>query len=107
MLLSIPCKSDGSRTRATPATADAVQSVLPFGHDWNGCRPFAVGDRVHVARLDSGGVIEDIGETHTIRAPGAGIPPDGEIRSVTFYDVRLDNGTVRQVADRDGHIVRA
>jgi hypothetical protein len=69
--------------------------------------PFKIGERVHLARLRSGGVIEDIGETHTIRVTGVGLPPDGEIRNVTYYDVLLDNGTARQLPDRDEIIARA
>lgn len=69
--------------------------------------PFAVGDRVYIKAFDAQGEIEAVGETETIRVYGVGISPEGEIRNVTFYDVRFDNGTTRSVADRDGHIERA
>jgi hypothetical protein len=72
-----------------------------------GAGPFAVGDRVYVTPFDSGGEIDTVGPTETIRVYNVGIAPEGEIRNVTIYGVLLDNGMVRNVADRDGHIVRA
>jgi len=65
--------------------------------------PFAVGDPA----LDAAGEVVEVGETHTIRAFGTNVSdPEGEIRQVATYVVRLDNGTTRSVADRDGHLVR-
>ena len=69
--------------------------------------PFAVGDRVYIRVFDADGEIEAVGPTETIRAYGFGIVPEGEVRNVTIYDVRFDNGTMRSVADRDGQVVRA
>ena len=69
--------------------------------------PFAVGDRVYIRLFDAEGEIDAVGPTETIRAYGVGIVPKGEIRNVIMYDVRLDNGTMHSVADRDGHVVRA
>jgi hypothetical protein len=68
--------------------------------------PFAVGDRVLVPPFGAEGEIDAVGPTETIRAYGVGIAEEGEIRNVTIYEVRFDNGMVRNVADRDGHIVR-
>ena len=69
--------------------------------------PFAVGDRVYMRLFDAEGEIEAVGPTETVRAYGVGIVPEGEVRNVTVYDVRFDNGSMRSVADRDGHLVRA
>jgi hypothetical protein len=69
--------------------------------------PFTVGDRVYIPAFDAEGEIGAVGPTETIRAYGVGIAPEGEVRNVTIYDVRFDNGTIRSVADRDGLIVRA
>lgn len=71
-----------------------------------GAGPFAVGDRVYVERFESGGTIIEVGETQVIRAFSGG-NDSGELREVTGYMVKLDNGVVRGVADRDGHLARA
>lgn len=69
--------------------------------------PFFVGDRVFIPPFDSGGEVVKVGQTHTIRVFGSDPKDPGEIRQVTSYDVRLDSGGTRSVADRDGHLVRA
>ena len=70
--------------------------------------PFAVGDRVLVRPLDGAGEVVAVGETRTIRVFGTGVSdPDGEVREVTTYEVRLDDGTTQSMADRDGQIARA
>lgn len=69
--------------------------------------PFRRGDRVHISsRHSDGEITADLG-TQTIRAFGVDVAePEGEIRHVTIYAVRLDSGLEVQVADRDDQIVR-
>jgi hypothetical protein len=68
--------------------------------------PFTLGDRVYVRAFDSEGEVVEVGETQAVRVFDVS-DPEGELRHVTTYEVRLDNGFTRAVADRDGHLVRA
>jgi hypothetical protein len=75
------------------------EDVIPAGEG-----PFSVGERVHVRALQADGTVIAVGETATVRVYAGSGP--GELRAVTAYVIRLDNGIERSVMDRDGHISR-
>lgn len=68
-----------------------------------GAGPFVVGERVYVQRFESAGTITGVGRPELIRVYASG-NEDGELREVTTYTVKLDNGIERGIVDRDGQL---
>jgi hypothetical protein len=69
-----------------------------------GVGPLPIGERVHIPVFQSNGVVIAAGEIQVVRVFDAFGPQ--ELRAITPYTIRLDNGHERRVMDRDGHIQR-
>lgn len=68
-----------------------------------GAGPFAAGDRVWVQAHGSAATILRVDDEAVVQVHGDAVP-EPFLRRVVIYEVRLDNGAVRCVADRDGHL---
>ncbi len=70
-----------------------------------GAGPFAGGDRVWVRAHGSAATIIGVDDEAVVQVY-RGAVAEPFLRRVVRYEVRLDTGRIRRVADRDDHLTR-